>query len=143
VRVGRAAVPNADDGTPSDVAGGYVNAGIACIERTDVQRRSRFVSLCQLSPFRSEPAPKLSVACLFRFLGLAVAVFCFSVAPFGIKLAHDSSILRSGSIAHRLMRRRHAVGKRMPRCRRATTLRGVNRSGGGYVSQLTIEMSTA
>jgi len=46
--------------------------------------------LCQLCPFHSEPAPELSVACLFRFRGLALAVFCFPVAPVGVKLAHDS-----------------------------------------------------
>jgi len=44
VRVGRGAATGADDGTPSDVAGGYVDAGIACIERTDVRRGSRLVS---------------------------------------------------------------------------------------------------
>jgi hypothetical protein len=80
--------------------------------------------------FRSEPAPKFSVACVFRFRGLAVAVFCFSVAPLGIKLAHDSSFL--ASIAHRLMRRRHAGGKRKPRRSGRTRLRFVDEDGGAF-----------
>ena len=59
-----------------------------------------------------------------------MAVFCFSVAPLGIKLAHDSSFL--ASIAHRLMRRRHAGGKRKPRRSGRTRLRFVDEDGGAF-----------